>query len=227
MIQKHSTAPVIDKVRPTTREVVALRFEAILLGAAAAGIVVGASWLALEYQEPRVLLAAGASVVLGVRSWLLWSEVATGPSLARRVWRRYVAWRMVRAMQPQPVKPPYRVVNEGRANEFYMPHQPGEMRSARERTIVAGYTASDVFEVVRDAAIYGLHERALKKNGERAWKFGPQERRVLPSGKQLSRDGFREVQRYLVAQGWATADPSYRLIVTPEEIGRELEKIGG
>ncbi len=28
----------------------------------------------------------------------------------------------------------------------------------------------------------------------------------------------------VVAQGWATADPSYRLIVTPEEIGRELEK---
>lgn len=217
MNTKHSTAPAVDKIRPTTREVVALRFEAILLGAAAAGIVVGASWLAVEYQEPRILLAAGASVVLGVRSWLLWSEVSTGPSIARRVWRRYVAWRMVRAMRPRVVPAPYRRVKVGDTGDVFIPRQPGEMRTAAEPKVPGlRYTASDVYLIVCRASTMGLSERA--------WSFGDNGFE-LPSGERLCRDGFREVQTWLVARNFATSKPAYRLLagVTPEHVLEALQ----
>ena len=47
---------------------------------------------------------------------------------------------------------------------------------------------------------------------------------TLPSGQRLSREGFRDVQRWLVKRDLATSQPYYQLTVTPEAVATELEK---
>ena len=42
--------------------------------------------------------------------------------------------------------------------------------------------------------------------------------------QRLSREGFRDVQRWLVSKRLATSQPYYQLTVTPEAVATELEK---
>ena len=72
-----------------------------------------------------------------------------------------------------------------------------------------------MYAIVCEASARGL--------GERVWQL---DKRVvkLPSGQTLSREGFRDVQRWLVKRNLATSTPYYQLTVTPEAVATELEK---
>lgn len=215
MNAKHTTAPAVEKTKLTPRQVVGIKLEAILTGAGALALAIGAIVLASEIREPRLLALWGVAVFLGVRANLLWREVHDGPSLALRLWWRFIAWRTARAMRQKVQPAPYRPVRvAGQEEAVRIPRQPGEMARETEPVVIAGLTASDVYWIVCRAASIGLDERSWKLSTETV---------VLPSGRQLSRNGFRAVQAWLVERGLADKYPRYHMVVTPEHVVEVLK----
>jgi hypothetical protein len=211
------TAPTVERVKLHPRQAVGIKLEAILTWVAAVAVAAGALFLASELHEPRILALCGVAGVLAVRAHLLWREVHDGPTVARRVWWRFVAWRTARAMRPRPSPKPYRAVRVAGVDEAVkLPRQAGEMRSKQESKVPGlRYSASDVYMIVCAAYTSGLSERG--------WTFG-ESGFELPSGDRLSRDGFREVQAWLVTNGFARSKPVYAFLpgATPETV---LEKL--
>lgn len=120
-------------------------------------------------------------------------------------------------MRPRPSPKPYRAVRVAGVDEAVkLPRQAGEMRSKQESKVPGlRYSASDVYMIVCAAYTSGLSERG--------WTFG-ESGFELPSGDRLSRDGFREVQAWLVTNGFARSKPVYAFLpgATPETV---LEKL--
>ena len=212
---KYTSTPTVETTKLTPRQAVGIKLEAILTWVAALAVAGGALFLASELHEPRILALCGVAGVLAVRAHLLWREVHDGPTIARRLWWRLVAWRQARAMRAKPKPAPYRPVRvAGVEDAVRMPRQPGEMARETEPVIVAGLTASDVYWIACRAAMIGLDERSWKLSTETV---------LLPSGKQLSRNGFRAVQAWLVERGLASKAPRYHLTSTPEAVLENLK----
>jgi hypothetical protein len=205
-----------------------LRTAAVLNGAAAVGILVGAGLTADATGYTAIAWAGAVSILPALRGAWLWrytSQMAqTLPPRPERKspphWLRVWWWLRSRPPRVKSTPPPFRRVSVGDDAEMLMPRQPGEMRQEQERVIIKqhGLTASDVYFLVCRASNVGLSERATDQHGHAVWQFGDGQRLVLPSGAQLSRAGFRAVQTYLVEHGHAVAKPNYALTDTPEAI---------
>jgi hypothetical protein len=225
MKQSTDTAPT---TKPLPLLLTDLRTAAVLNGAAAVGILVGAGLTADATGETAIAWVGAVAILPALRGAWLWrytSQMAqTLPPRPERKtpphWLRVWWWLRSRPPKAKPTPPPYRRVKVGDDAEVLMPRQPAEMRSETERPVIKqhGYTASDVYFVVCRASNVGLSERATDQHGIPVWQFGDGQRLVLPSGAQLSRAGFRAVQAYLVDHGHAVAKPNYALTATPEAI---------
>lgn len=222
MNTKHSTAPVTD-TRPIARTVRSMRMEAFTLRVLAAGIVGGAVVVAVYFEMPPLALFGLVALWPALSAhWLADLAARTaehlppkpkraGPHWLRRLWW----WFARRQVQRQARPKPWRGVSvDGVVDAVKLPRQSQEMARENEAVIVHGYTPSDVYMIACEAATRGL--------GERAWQLD--KRTVtLPSGQRLSREGFRDVQRWLVSKRLATSQPYYMLTVTPEAVATELE----
>ncbi len=221
--QNSTTQPVTD--RPIARTVRSMRMEAFTLRVLAAGIVGGAVVVAVYFERPAIALFGLVALWPALSAhWLADLAARTaehlppkpkraGPHWLRRMWWWFARRQVQRAARPKPWRG---VKVDGVEDAVKLPRQPQEMSQTAEPVIVHGYTASDVYMIACEAATRGL--------GERAWQLD--KRNVtLPSGQRLSREGFRDVQRWLVSKRLATSQPYYMLIVTPEAVATELEKV--
>ena len=230
---KQSSASTPTDTRPIARTVRSMRMEAFTLRVLAAGIVGGAVVLAVYFEIPA--LALGGMVALWPAlsaHWLadLASRTAehlppkpkrAGPHWLRRLWWWFARRQVQRAAKPKP----WRGVSvDGQADAIKLPRQPQEMAQTAEPVIVHGYTASDVYFIACRAATYGLGERATDEYQRRVWTWNDANKVSLPSGRHLTRTGFRAVQEWLVSKRLATSQPYYQLTVTPEAVATELEK---
>lgn len=195
MNARHTSTPTVETTKLTPRQSVSIKLEALLTWVASAAVTVGAVVLASEFGEPRILLLWGVAVFLAIRAHLLWREVHDGPTLARRLWWRLVAWRSARAMQPKPEPAPFRRVKVGQHDEVFIPRQPGEMKQKQETPFIGHLTRSDVWAIVCDA--WGRDGRTLS---DRQWMNGTVS---LPSGHGMSREDFRRVKLWLHSQSFA------------------------
>lgn len=226
MNTKHSTAPVTD-TRPIARTVRSMRMEAFTLRVLAAGIVGGAVVLAVYLEMPA--LALGGLVALWPAlsaHWLADLAARTaehlppkpkraGPHWLRRLWWWFARRQVQRTARPKPWRG---VKVDGVEDAVKLPRQSQEMSREKEDAIVHGYTPSDVYRIVCLAAgTRGLSEREWQR--ETHWK------EQLPSGRMLTRSGFRAVQEWLVSKRLATSQPYYQLTVTPEAVATELERL--
>ena len=199
--------------------------EAFTLRVVAAGIVGGAVVAAVWFERPA--LAFGGLVALWPALSAHWladladrTAEALPPKPARigPRWFMRLYWWLARKQVQRAARPkPWRGVKvDGVEDAIKLPRQPQEMAQTAEPAIVHGYTASDVYAIACEAAARGL--------GERVWQLD--KRNVtLPSGQRLSREGFRDVQKWLVKRDLATSQPYYMLTVTPEAVATELERI--
>ena len=222
--KRSSTQPVAD-TRPIARTVREMRMEAFTLRVVAAGIVGGAVVAAVWFERPA--LAFGGLVALWPALSAHWladladrTAEALPPKPARigPRWFMRLYWWLARKQVQRAARPkPWRGVKvDGVEDAIKLPRQPQEMAQTAEPAIVHGYTASDVYAIACEAAARGL--------GERVWQLD--KRNVtLPSGQRLSREGFRDVQKWLVKRDLATSQPYYMLTVTPEAVATELERI--
>lgn len=209
------TAPTVERVKLHPRQLASIKLEALLTWVAAVAVAAGALFLASELHEPRILALWSVALLLAIRAHLLWREVHDGPTIARRLWWRLVAWRQARAMRAKARPAPYRPVRvAGQDEAVRIPRQPGEMARETEPVIVAGLTASDVYWIACRAYMIGLDERSWRLSAETV---------LLPSGRQLSRNGFRAVQAWLVERGYASKHPRYHMIGTPETVLENLK----
>lgn len=227
MRQSSAAPPSPPPSKPLPEQLADLRTSAYLHGVGAVGILAGAGWLAQETGIVDVAWLGLAATVPALRAVVIWratdrltEHLPPRPVKDRKPshWLRIWWWLRSRPPRVKPAPEPFRRVRVGDDDEVLMPRQPGETRAETEPVVVAGYTRSDVYYVVCRAAQVGLSERATDKHGHPVWQFGDGQRLVLPSGAQLSRDGFRAVQAWLVQHGYATAKPSYTLTGTPETV---------
>ena len=233
MNTKHSsTAPVTD-TRPIARTVREMRMEVFTLRVLAAGIVGGAVVAAVWFELPA--LAFGGLVALWPALSAHWladladrTAEALPPKPARigPRWFMRLYWWLARKQVQRAARPkPWRGVKvDGVEDAIKLPRQPQEMAQTAEPAIVHGYTSSDVYFIACRAATYGLGERATDEYQRRVWTWDDANKISLPSGKHLSRTGFRAVQEWLVAKRLAVSQPYYQLTVTPEVVATELEK---
>jgi hypothetical protein len=181
------------QARPLPAQLMDLRTAAVLNGAGAVAILIGAGLLAKETGYVELTMVGLTALLPALRAAWLWrytSRMAEllpqRPAKERRPghWLRLWWWLRSRPVRPRPVAEPFRRVRVGEADEVLMPRQPGEMRLETEEPIVAEYTKSDVYFVVCRAAQVGLSERAKDTYGRPVWLFGDGQRLVLPSGAQ-------------------------------------------
>lgn len=233
MTTKHSTAPAPTDTRPLWRQVADTRRDAFVIGGAAVVIAGGAGALAFVMATPYPLLLWIVALVAGVYARHLdaYAQRAaealpakpprTRPHWLRRLWWWFARRQVQRAARPKP----WRGVKVGAVEDAVkLPRQPQEMAQAAEPAIVHGYTASDVYFIASRAATYGLGERATDAYNRRVWTWDDSNKISLPSGKHLTRTGFRAVQDWLVGRKLAVSQPAYQLTVTPEVVLSELEK---
>lgn len=216
MREKRQSADV-QPAQPLPRTLLGLRTLAFMNACGAGLVLLAAGVAAQELGEPRLAWGGVAAVIFALRAAWLWSDTQRMaeqlPARPKRVgpsfWRRLWWWLSDHKPQPGARPEPFRRVKVGDDDEVLLPRQASEMRAEPE-PLVPGlkYTASDVYHIVCAAQQHGL--------AERNWTFG--ERGMeLPSGRRLSRDGYREVQAWLVQRAYADNKP-YRLLVTPEAI---------
>lgn len=225
--QSSAAPPQMPPSKPLPQTLADLRTSAFLHGVGAVGILAGAGWLAQETGIVDVAWLGLAATVPALRAVVIWratdrltEHLPPRPVKDRKPshWLRIWWWLRSRPPRVKPAPEPFRRVRVGDDDEVLMPRQPGEMRNEKEKPVVREYTASDLYEIACRAWTYGLSERAVDDTGHPVWQFGDGQRLVLPSGAQLSRDGFRAVQAWLVQHGYATAKPSYALLDTPEAV---------
>lgn len=226
MNAKHSTAPAPTAAEPLPRTLTALRMEAVANATAASCIVIGAVGVAVYVELPAVALFGLAGAWFALRARWLWGDVQRmaehlppKPKRTQRHWIMRLYWWIARRQMQRAAQPkPWRGVKvDGVEDAVKLPRQPQEMAQAAEPAIVHGYTASDVYRIAcLCAAGRGLSERDWQK--ATGWN------EKLPSGRTLGREGFRDVQRWLVAHKLAVSTPAYQLTVTPEVVLSELEK---
>jgi hypothetical protein len=233
MTTKHSTAPAPADTQPLPRTLTALRMEAVANGVLAGCIVAGAVAAAVYFEQPTVALFGLAGAWFALRARWLWGDVQrmaehlpqrpprTRPHWLRRLWWWFARRQVQRAARPKP----WRGVSvDGQADAIKLPRQPQEMAQTQEPAVVHGYTASDVYFITCRASTYGLGERATDEYQRRVWTWDAANKIKLPSGRHLSRTGFRAVQDWLVSHKLAVSQPAYQLTVTPEAVAAELEK---
>lgn len=224
MTTKHSSTPSPTDTRPLWRQVADTRRDAFVIGFASVVIAGGAIALAWLLDTPYPLLLWVVALVAGVYARHLDSyaqraaeALPAKPTRSQPRWFMRLYWWLARRQVQRAARPkPWRGVKvDGVDDAVKLPRQPQEMARETEPIIVHGYTASDVYMIVCEAATRGL--------GERAWQLD--KRTVtLPSGQVLSREGFRDVQKWLVSKRLAVSQPHYQLTVTPEAVAAEFEK---
>lgn len=216
MRTKNSSTPQVDTIETLTL----YRLKAARSAFLALCMIGTGVFAADALDDARWGVIAVFAVPFALHGWWLWGDVQRraselpakpkreGPSRLRR----FVWWLTSHKPAPKVRPEPFRRVNAGRDDEVLIPRNPGEMRAEQE-LLVPGlrYTASDVYYVVCRAYQSSLSERG--------WTFGDKGME-LPSGDRLSRDGFREIQSWLVDHGYAASKPAYRLHegVTPESV---------
>ena len=234
MTTKHSTAQPVTDTRPIARSVRAWRMEAFTLRVIAGGIVIGAVVVAVYFEIPALALAGLVAAWPALSAhWLAEGAARTAESLPQKPprtrphWLRRLWWWFARRQVQRAAMPkPWRGVKvDGQADAIKLPRQPQEMAQAAEPAIVHGYTASDVYFIACRAATYGLGERATDEYQRRVWTWDAANKLRLPSGRHLSRTGFRAVQDWLVGRKLAVSQPAYQLTVTPEVVATELERM--
>jgi hypothetical protein len=211
-----------------------MRMEAVANATVAGCIVIGAVGVAVYVELPAVALFGLAGAWFALRARWLWGDVQrmaehlpqrpprTRPHWLRRLWWWFARRQMQRAAQPKPWRG---VKVDGVEDAVKLPRQPQEMAQAAEPAVVHGYTASDVYFIASRAATYGLGERATDAYNRRVWTWDDANKISLPSGRHLTRTGFRAVQDWLVSRKLAVSQPAYQLTVTPEVVLTELEKV--
>lgn len=233
MTTKHSTAPAPADTQPLPRTLTALRMEAVANGVLAGCIVAGATAGAVYLELPAVALFGLVGAWFALRARWLWGDVQRmaehlPPKPARigpHWFMRFYWWLARKQVQRQARPKPWRGVKvDGVPDAVKLPRQPQEMAQAAEVVIVHGYTASDVYFIACRASTYGLGERATDEYNRRVWTWDDANKISLPSGRHLSRTGFRAVQDWLVGHKLAVSQPAYQLTVTPEAVAAELEK---
>ena len=234
MNTKHSTAPAPATAEPLPRTLTALRMEAVANATVAGCIVIGAVGVAVYLELPVVALFGIAGAWFALRARWLWGDVQRmaehlpqRPPRTRPHWMRRLYWWIARRQMQRAAQPkPWRGVKvDGVEDAVKLPRQPQEMAQAAEPVIVHGYTASDVYFIASRAATYGLGERATDTYNRRVWTWDDTNKISLPSGRHLTRTGFRAVQDWLVSRKLAVSQPAYQLTVTPEVVLTELEKV--
>lgn len=236
MIFKRSTPPpvALPREKDIVQKVVDYRTQAFFNRVAAVAFAAGAVFLVVKLEVWYPLCVLSLTVTLLLRAhWIdgyAKREAEKLPQAPQRergssVWQRVAWWIARRRMTRKAVPRPYRPVKVAGVEEAVLiPRQPAEMRNAKEPPVVRGYTASDLYWIACRAVTLGLGEKAVDEGGRAVWR-GPDNRwtLVLPSGRVLSRDGFREVQRWLVEHKYAVSAPAYQLVVTPETVLENLK----
>jgi hypothetical protein len=224
MTTKHSTAPAPTTAEPLPRTLTAMRMEAVANATVAGCIVIGAVGVAVYVELPAVALFGLAGGWFALRARWLWGDVQRmaehlppKPKRTQARWIMRLYWwiarrQMQRAAQPKPWRG---VTVDGVPDAIKLPYQASEAAQAADPAIVHGYTAKDIYAIACEASTRGL--------GDRAWQFDTRTVK-LPSGQNLSREGFRDVKRWLYDRKLAVKSPAWDLAVTPEAVAAELEK---
>ena len=226
MTTKHSTAPAPADTQPLPRTLTALRMEAVANGVLAGCIVAGAVGAAVYLELPAIALFGLTGGWFALRARWLWGVVQrlaahlpqrpprTRPHWLRRLWWWFVRRQIQRAARPKPWRG---VKVDGVEDAVKLSRQPNEMRTEKERAIVAGLTPSDLRKLADEA----LQLRTLD---ERSWRL-TEYKRVLPSGQVLTRGMFRKAQVWFVEQKLAVKEPHYRITVTLSEVDDVLTNV--
>jgi len=226
MNTKHSTAPA-PAAEPLPRTLTALRMEAVANATVAGCIVIGAVGLAVYFELPAVALFGLAGAWFALRARWLWGDVQRmaelmppKPKRTQAHWIMRLYWWIARRQMQRAAQPkPWRGVKvDGVVDAVKLPYQASEAAQDADPAIVHGYTAKDVYRI----ACLCASGRGLS---ERDWQKATGWNEKLPSGRTLSREGFRDVQRWLVSKRLAVSQPVYQLTVTPEAVAAELEKV--
>lgn len=228
-----TSTPAPTTAEPLPRTLTALRMEAVANATVAGCIVIGAVGVAVYVELPAVALFGLAGGWFALRARWLWGDVQRmaehlppKPKRTQAPWIMRLYWWVARRQMQRAAQPkPWRGVKVGTVEDAVkLPRQPQEMAQAAEPVIVHGYTASDVYFIASRAATYGLGERATDTYNRRVWTWDDSNKISLPSGRHLTRTGFRAVQDWLVGHRLAVSTPAYQLTVTPEVVLSELEK---
>jgi len=177
------------------------------------------------FELPAVALFGLAGAWFALRARWLWGDVQRmaelmppKPKRTQAHWIMRLYWWIARRQMQRAAQPkPWRGVKvDGVVDAVKLPRQPQEMAQASEPAIVHGYTAKDIYAIVCEPSTRGL--------GDRAWQFDTRTVK-LPSGQNLSREGFRDVKGWLYDRKLAVKSPAWDLTVTPEAVAAELEKV--